>query len=69
MNTTSVTNHTLTPLRWGIIGAGHIAREFADGVLESATGTLVAIGSRTLVAIGSRTLVAIGSRTRQPDGL
>jgi hypothetical protein len=43
----TTTNHTTARVRWGIIGAGHIAREFADGVLESATGTLVAIGSRT----------------------
>ncbi len=34
-------------LRWGILGAGHIAGEFADGVSESETGTLLAVASRT----------------------
>jgi predicted dehydrogenase len=33
-------------LAWGIIGAGHIAEEFADGVNASQTGRLVAIASR-----------------------
>ena len=33
-------------LRWGIIGAGHIARELADGINASATGELTAIASR-----------------------
>lgn len=28
--------YTAGRLRWGIIGAGHIAREFADGVGELA---------------------------------
>jgi len=47
MNTQLTTNQTVPHLRWGILGAGHIAREFADGVIESQTGTLSAIGSRT----------------------
>ena len=34
-------------LRWGILGAGHIAGEFADGVSASETGTVLAIASRT----------------------
>ncbi len=34
-------------LRWGIMGTGNIARTFAKGVRGSATGRLVAIGSRT----------------------
>jgi predicted dehydrogenase/aryl-alcohol dehydrogenase-like predicted oxidoreductase len=32
---------------WGIMGTGRIARTFAKGVAESATGTLLAVGSRT----------------------
>ena len=35
-------------LAWGILGPGHIAREFADGVSASTTGELVAVGSRKL---------------------
>lgn len=34
-------------LRWGIIGTGSIAHIFARGIVESKTGTLVAVGSRT----------------------
>ena len=34
-------------VRWGILGAGAIAKAFADGVIRSQTGKLVAIGSRT----------------------
>ncbi|MCX7934044.1 MAG: aldo/keto reductase [Planctomycetota bacterium] len=33
-------------LRWGIIGTGLIAKEFADGVRDSTTGVLLAVGSR-----------------------
>ncbi|MDQ3440806.1 MAG: Gfo/Idh/MocA family oxidoreductase, partial [Planctomycetota bacterium] len=34
-------------LNWGILGAGNIARAFAQGLAVSKTGTLVAIGSRS----------------------
>jgi len=34
-------------LRWGILGAGNIARSFAKHLPSSKTGTLVAIGSRS----------------------
>ena len=34
------------PLKWGIIGTGHIAEELADGVIASTTGELLAVGSR-----------------------
>src|SRR5271169_987915 len=33
--------------RWGIIGAGEIARVFANGVRFSRTGNIVAVASRT----------------------
>lgn len=33
-------------LRWGILATGVIAREFADGVIGSTTGSLQAVGSR-----------------------
>lgn len=36
-----------TKLMWGIIGAGTIARAFADGVARTRTGTVLAIGSRS----------------------
>lgn len=35
-------------LRWGILGTGHIARRFAQGITQSSTGRLVAVGSRSL---------------------
>jgi len=35
-----------TPIRWGILGPGSIARAFAGGVAASRTGKLVAIGAR-----------------------
>ncbi|MBV9229101.1 MAG: Gfo/Idh/MocA family oxidoreductase, partial [Chloroflexi bacterium] len=34
-------------LTWGIIGTGRIAGIFANGIAESKTGTLLAVGSRT----------------------
>jgi predicted dehydrogenase len=36
-----------TTLKWGIIGTGRIAHVFAEGIAQSNTGTLVAVGSRT----------------------
>lgn len=44
-------------LAWGILGAGTIAGIFAEGLAESRTGKLVAVGSRTLTgadAFGER---------------
>lgn len=35
-------------LRWGILATGGIARQFAEGLAASQTGTLVAVGSRSL---------------------
>lgn len=35
-----------TPIRWGILGPGGIARAFTGGVAASHTGKLVAIGAR-----------------------
>ncbi|MEO6060541.1 MAG: aldo/keto reductase [Thermoflexales bacterium] len=37
----------MTKLKWGILGTGNIAHAFARGVKASATGKLVAVGSRT----------------------
>lgn len=37
-------------LQWGIIGTGRIAGIFADGLRQSQTGRLVAVGSRTQAA-------------------
>lgn len=34
-------------LRWGILGTGLIAAQFADGIVASETGRLVAVGSRS----------------------
>ena len=34
--------------KWGIIGAGEIARVFANGVRFSRTGRMVAVASRTV---------------------
>ncbi|MGH7213542.1 MAG: Gfo/Idh/MocA family protein, partial [Tepidisphaeraceae bacterium] len=35
-----------TTLRWGILGTGNIARQFAAGVRTSSRGALAAVGSR-----------------------
>lgn len=35
-----------TPIRWGILGPGNIARQFAKGLQSAPDGQLVAIGSR-----------------------
>lgn len=37
----------MSPLRWGIIGTGNIARKFATGLSKCKTGVLTAVGSRT----------------------
>ena len=35
-------------LRWGILGTGNIARQFATGVITCRRGTLTAVGSRAV---------------------
>ena len=45
-----------TPLRWGIISTGKIARTLADAIRQSRTGELLAVGSRrqeTAAAFGA----------------
>lgn len=42
-----------TPLSWGILATGGIARAFAAGVSHSRSGRVVAVGSRTRVAAES----------------
>jgi len=37
-------------LRWGILGTGNIARQFAPAMAESRRGELVAVGSRASAA-------------------
>jgi len=37
-----------TPLRWGILGTGNIARQFANGVNDGRRGVLQAVASRQL---------------------
>jgi predicted dehydrogenase len=37
----------MADLRWGILGTGNIAGQFAHGVLDSRRGKLVAVGSRS----------------------
>ncbi|MBC7785154.1 MAG: Gfo/Idh/MocA family oxidoreductase [Burkholderiales bacterium] len=40
-------------LRWGILGTGNIARQFAAGVMESDRGELATVGSRSAGAANS----------------
>ena len=37
---------TSTPIRWGVIGTGNIARRFAGDLAHSSSGVLAAVGSR-----------------------
>lgn len=37
----------MTPIRWGILGPGTIAHNFADGMAEATAGQIVAIASRS----------------------
>ena len=39
-------------LRWGILGTGNIARQFAQAMAGSQRGKLAAVGSRTLSTWG-----------------
>ena len=65
----------MTRLRWGIIGTGNIAKQFADGVRHSDRGDLVAVASRTEPAARgfastfdlSRTHVGYDTILRDPD--
>jgi len=43
---------TPTRLQWGILGTGNIARKFASGLAGSATGDLLAVGSRSETTAG-----------------
>ena len=36
----------MSVIRWGIVGPGAIAHNFADGLAESASGRLVAVAGR-----------------------
>lgn len=38
---------TLSPIRWGILGTGSIAKQFARGLTSDPGSTLVAVGSRS----------------------
>lgn len=42
-----VHSRAMSKLRWGIIGTGNIARQFADGVKHSDRGTIASVASRT----------------------
>ena len=42
-----MSNPTTTPLRWGILSTGSIARTFATDLPRSQSGTLLAVASRT----------------------
>ena len=37
----------MTKIRWGLVGPGNIAHNFADGMAQSTSGILVAVASRT----------------------
>ena len=51
-----------TKLNWGILATGGIAKKFAEGLQESRTSRLVAVGSRTLAGAESFTANFPGTR-------
>jgi len=61
-----------TKLRWGILSTGRIAGIFAQGLKESKTGTLVAVGSRSAeaaVRFGNEFGVPVGHRHASYEAL
>ena len=59
-------------IRWGIIGPGSIAHNFADGLAQTDHGTLTAISSRDSArraAFGDRYAVAAAKRYASPEAL
>ena len=58
--------------RWGIIGPGAIAHNFADGLAESTAGVLVAIAGRDATrrnAFGDQFGIAVDRRHMSPESL
>ncbi|MGA2232289.1 MAG: Gfo/Idh/MocA family oxidoreductase [Tepidisphaeraceae bacterium] len=49
-------------LRWGILGTGNIARQFAEGVRQSERGVLAAVGSRS-----AESAIAFAARFGVPE--
>ncbi len=59
-------------IRWGILGPGSIAQNFADGLAQSQSGVLTAIGSTSQErrdSFGDRNKVAPGNRHASYDAL
>ena len=70
------------PIRWGIIATGSIAKKFARGLKHTASGELLAVGSRTqekadafgdefgvaIAAEGSRRIKLAGSWRETEEG-
>ena len=63
----------MSSIKWGIIGPGNIAHNFADGLKESFSGQLVAIASKSIKEVtyhlrhSSKWVIRLGDGTSESN--